>query len=81
MDDDVRSGKVERKPTVFVLLDFSNAFNTVDVLLGIFFSLSIFSSAIDCFRSYLYDRQQRASIDNVYSSWRTTSVGVLQGGT
>jgi hypothetical protein len=67
---------------LLILLDFSNAFNTVDfdILLVIMSSINISPTAIDWFQSYLFGRRQRTRIDNFYSSWCDTSAGVPQGG-
>ncbi|KAJ8711529.1 hypothetical protein PYW07_014674 [Mythimna separata] len=80
--DDIRSAMETSNLTVLALLDFSNAFNTVDydVLLGILRSLNISPSVIDWFRSYLLGRRQRICIGETLSSWCSTSAGVPQGG-
>lgn len=64
------------------MLDFSNAFNTVDfdILLGILSSLNISPTVIDFFRSYLCGRRQRVAVEGSYSSWSDTAAGVPQGG-
>ncbi|KAJ0170700.1 hypothetical protein K1T71_013472 [Dendrolimus kikuchii] len=70
------------KVTVLTLLDFSNAFNTVefDILLGILRSLNISPTVIEWFRSYLFGRRQRIRIEDSFSSWCDTHAGVPQGG-
>ncbi|XP_059061639.1 uncharacterized protein LOC131854532 [Achroia grisella] len=80
--DDIRLGMENSQLTVLTLLDFSNAFNTVDfdILLGLLSSLNISPTAIDWFRSYLLGRRQRIRIDDALSSWCLTSAGVPQGG-
>ena len=80
--DDIRLGMENKQLTVLSLLDFSNAFNTVDhdILLAILRSLNISPTAVDWFRSYLSGRRQRVHIDDNFSQWRDISVGVPQGG-
>ncbi|KAG7301647.1 hypothetical protein JYU34_014621 [Plutella xylostella] len=80
--DDIRLGMENGKLTILSLLDFSNAFNTVnfDLLLGILRSLNISPTVIDWFHSYLHGRQQRIRIDDSYSKWCCTNAGVPQGG-
>lgn len=80
--DDIRAGMDNRKITVLSLLDFSNAFNTVDfdILLGILRSLNVSPAVVDWFRSYLVGRRQRIKVDSSRSSWCNTLAGVPQGG-
>ena len=80
--DDIRHGMDDQKITVLTLLDFSNAFSTVDfdILLALLTSLNISPEVIDWFRSYLCGRRQRIRIDDSYSEWSFTSAGVPQGG-
>lgn len=80
--DDIRSGMESGKLTVLALLDFSNAFNTVDfdLLLGVLGSFGMSPSVIDWFRSYLFGRRQRVHFDDSKSSWCSTAAGVPQGG-
>ncbi|KAJ2938044.1 hypothetical protein O0L34_g14498 [Tuta absoluta] len=68
--------------TVLTLLDFSNAFNTVDfdILLSVLCSHNISPAVINWFRSYLYGRRQRIRIEDTFSAWCDTSAGVPQGG-
>ncbi|CAH2240556.1 jg21030 [Pararge aegeria aegeria] len=67
--------------TVLTLLDFSNAFNTVDydILLSLLRSINISPSVLEWFRSYL-SRQQRIRIEESSSSWCDVAAGVPQGG-
>ncbi|CAK1588724.1 unnamed protein product [Parnassius mnemosyne] len=68
---DIRAGIEDTKVTVLVLVDFSNAFNTIshDLLISIL-SLSMVSpEALDWFSSYLRGRQQSVRIDELSSSW------------
>lgn len=80
--DDIRCGIENGNLTLLTLLDFSNAFNTVDfdILLGILSSLNISPTVIDFFRSYLCGRRQRVAVEGSYSSWSDTAAGVPQGG-
>ena len=82
ISDDIRLGMENQKLTVLTLLDFSNAFNTVDfdILLAVLRSLNISPSVVDWFRSYLYGRRQRIRIEETFSAWCDTSAGVPQGG-
>lgn len=80
--DDIRHGMDNKCLTVLALLDFSNAFNTVDfdILLGLLRSLNISPTVIDWFHSYLFGRRQRIRADDVISEWCDISAGVPQGG-
>lgn len=80
--EDIRFGMENRELTLLTLLDFSNAFNTVDfdVLLALLRSINISPTAIDWFRSYLSGRRQRICLDESVSSWCDITVGVPQGG-
>ncbi|KAA5635088.1 hypothetical protein F3G63_34135, partial [Pseudomonas aeruginosa] len=80
--DAIRLGMESGKLTVLALLDFSNAFGTVDfdILLAILSSINISPTVVDWFRSYLSGRRQRIHCENAYSSWCETHVGVPQGG-
>ena len=80
--DDIRFGMDNKCLTVLVLLDFSNAFNTIDfdILLGILHSLNISPAVIDWFHSYLNGRRQRIRAEDCHSAWCDVSVGVPQGG-
>lgn len=82
VSDDIRWGMESQNLTVLTLLDFSNAFNTVDfdILLKVLHSLNISPPVIDWFRSYLYGRRQRIKVEDSFSSWCDTSAGVPQGG-
>ncbi|KAJ0182642.1 hypothetical protein K1T71_002011 [Dendrolimus kikuchii] len=64
--EDIRLAMDDGKVTILTLLDFSNAFNTVDydILLGVLCSLNISPTVIEWFRSYLYGRRQRIRIDD-----------------
>ncbi|CAH2099536.1 unnamed protein product [Euphydryas editha] len=80
--DDIRLAMDKQSLTVLTLLDFSNAFNTVDfdILLAILCSIGISPSAIDWFHSYLCGRRQRLRVDDSYSDWLNVNAGVPQGG-
>lgn len=80
--DDIRQGMENSQLTILTLLDFSNAFNTVDfdILLALLRSINISPTAIEWFHSYLFGRRQRIRTDDTFSSWCDTSVGVPQGG-
>ncbi|CAG9130076.1 unnamed protein product [Plutella xylostella] len=80
--DDVRQGMENGELTVLSLLDFSNAFNTVDfdILLGVLRSLNVSPTVIDWFHTYLHGRRQRIRIEESNSVWCSTTAGVPQGG-
>lgn len=68
--------------TVLTLLDFSNAFNTIDfdLVLCILRYLNIFPTVIDWFHNYPFGCQQRVSIDNTVSFYCSIKTSVHQGG-
>ncbi|CAK1591293.1 unnamed protein product [Parnassius mnemosyne] len=80
--EDIRSAMEYGKLTILSLLDFSNAFNSIDfeILLGILGSLNISPTVIGWFQSYLSGRRQCIRIDDTFSSWCDTIAGVPQGG-
>lgn len=80
--DDIRYAMDNQQLTVLILLDFSNAFNSVDfdILLGILRTLNISPPVIDWFHSYLHGRQQRIRTDEACSDWVVLNAGVPQGG-
>lgn len=80
--DDIRCGIDNKQVTVLVLLDFSNAFNTVDfdILLAILEHINISNNAIKWFHSYLHNRQQSVRYNNNITTPRCLEVGVPQGG-
>jgi exonuclease III len=80
--DDIRCGMDKRLLTILTLLDFSNAFNSVDfeVLLSILSSLNISPAVVDWFQSYLLGRRQRICIEDSFSAWCSVDAGVPQGG-
>ncbi|KAA5772083.1 hypothetical protein F3H09_33840, partial [Pseudomonas aeruginosa] len=79
---DIRVGLEESKITILVLVDFSNAFNTVchDILLSILSHLNVSKGALDWFSSYLQGRQQSVRNDELSSNWCNLESGVPQGG-
>ena len=82
VSDDIRLGMENHQVTLMILIDFSNAFNTVDfdILLAIMYSLNISPKVIDWFHSYLHGRKQRIRIQESYSEWCPVLAGVPQGG-
>lgn len=80
--DDIRYGMEGGQLTVLTLLDFSNAFNTInfDILLAILRSLNVSPTVIDWFSSYLHGRRQRVRFEDSFSSWCNLLAGVPQGG-
>ncbi|CAH2108870.1 unnamed protein product [Euphydryas editha] len=81
VSEDIRFAMDNRNLTIVVLLDFSNAFNSVDfdILLVILRSLNISSSACNWFDSYLRGRSQCVHLGENRSNWRTLKSGVPQG--
>ena len=80
--DDIRFGIDNQQVTLLVLLDFSNAFNTVDfdILLAILKSINLSSTATEWFSSYLRGRRQSVILDGRQSSLSLINAGVPQGG-
>lgn len=80
--DDIRLGMEHGQLTVLTLLDFSNAFNTVDfdILLALLRSLNISTAVTNWFSNYLFGRRQRVRFEESVSSWCDLSAGVPQGG-
>lgn len=80
--DDIRLSMDNRNLTILTLLDFSNAFNTVDfdILLAILRSINISPTVLDWFHSYLFGRRQRIRLEEKFSSWCDAIAGVPQGG-
>lgn len=80
--EDIRDAMERRFVTVLVLIDFSNAFNTVDydILLALLKHLNFSSLAIEWFSSYLKGRQQAVRIGQSQSDWTELTSGVPQGG-
>ena len=69
--------------TQLTLLDFSNAFNSVDsdILIATLKSLNFSPSCTDWFRSYLEGRFQCVRLrDGAVSGWMELRAGVPQGG-
>ena len=80
--DDIRYGIDNQQVTVLALLDFSNAFNTVDfdILLAILRSINISPIAAEWFCSYLHGRTQSIKLDGKHTSQCQLGAGVPQGG-
>ncbi|KAM3962094.1 uncharacterized protein ACR2FA_003780 [Aphomia sociella] len=80
--DDVREGMENTKLTVLVLVDFSNAFNTVnhDILLALLSHLGVSTSVTNWFKTYLRGRQQAVRVNGSISDWCDLEAGVPQGG-
>lgn len=79
---DIRAGLEDTKVTVLVLVDFSNAFNTVshDILLSILSYVMVSPGALEWFSSYLQERQQSIHVGDSSSCWCDLETGVPQGG-
>ncbi|CAG9097177.1 unnamed protein product [Plutella xylostella] len=80
--DDIRYNIDNQNVTVLALLDFSNAFNSVDfdLLLGTIRSLNVSPAVTSWFETYLKGRQQCVRTDTETSSWCPVLAGVPQGG-
>ncbi|KAG7309261.1 hypothetical protein JYU34_005202 [Plutella xylostella] len=80
--DDIRSNIDKQHVTVLALLDFSNAFNTVDfdLLIGILRTLNVSPAVTSWFESYLKGRKQCVRTDSESSTWCPVLAGVPQGG-
>mgnify|MGYP002716484922 CR=1 FL=1 len=80
--EDIRSAMDNRHITMLALLDFSKAFQTVDVdiLLAKLTSVCNVSPIVrSWFASYLTDRQQRVVVEDNHSPWKRVTCGVPQG--
>ena len=79
--ENIRDSMDKSELTALVLLDFSKAFDTVDIdlLLARLKTLHLSDSCLHWFNSYLRDRQQSVSVLNRSSSWRYLRSGVPQG--
>ncbi|MDW0176924.1 MAG: reverse transcriptase family protein [Nitrososphaeraceae archaeon] len=80
--DDIRLAMNNTQITILVLLDFSNAFNSVDfdILLARLKALNISQPSLDWFKSYLHGRKQSVKTSNTCSEWTDLVAGVPQGG-
>ena len=80
--DDIRFNMEKQNLTIIALLDFSNAFNTVDtdLLIAVLQSINISSEATGWFRNYLSNRRQYVQANDKSSSSCSLSAGVPQGG-
>ena len=79
--DDIREASDASKATVLTLLDFTKAFDSVniDLLLQKLRNLQLSETTVAWFNSYLRHRQQCVISDNRSSSWRYVMSGVPQG--
>ena len=82
ISEDIRCALDNTKLTVMVLLDFSNAFNSVDfdILLATLRAVNIPSTVLNWFHSYLLGRRQCVKANDNTSSWLDLTAGVPQGG-
>lgn len=80
--DDIRLAMDSNQLTILTLLDFSNAFNSVDfdILVKSLSSFNISPAAENWFRSYLTGRRQRIKVADLESPWADIVAGVPQGG-
>jgi hypothetical protein len=81
LTDKISDSFAENKFTVGVFLDFSKAFDTVDhnILLDKLDHYGIRGLANSWFKSYLTNRHQYVSYDNVSSTYEVVTCGVPQG--
>ena len=81
VNEDIREASDNRKVTLLTLLDFSKAFDSVDIDLLLYRLKDIFlsESVNEWFSSYLRERQQCIVINNSISSWKERRAGVPQG--
>lgn len=81
INEDIREATDQRKLTILTLLDFSKAFDTVDIdiLICKLKRLNCSGSVISWFDSYLRERQQCVLVGDRFSSWRFGRAGVPQG--
>ncbi|KAJ4444983.1 hypothetical protein ANN_06782 [Periplaneta americana] len=79
--EDAREAMDRREVTVLSLLDFSRAFETIDIdiLIAKLKMLHLSDTAIMWMESYLRDRHQCVSHKNRFSSWRDVKAGIPQG--
>ena len=79
--DNTYSAINDKNNLIAVFLDFSKAFDTVNhgILLQKLNHMGIRGIMLDWFRSYLQNRVQYVSIDNMHSSNSCISLGVPQG--
>ncbi|KAJ4447455.1 hypothetical protein ANN_09462 [Periplaneta americana] len=79
--EDIREAMDRGEVTALTLLDFSNAFGSVDIdlLLAKMKALHLSDNTLSWMDSYLRDCQQCVSLDNQFSQWRYTKAGVPQG--
>ncbi|XP_045452327.1 uncharacterized protein LOC123661409 [Melitaea cinxia] len=80
--DDIRSNMDNQRVTVLTLLDFTNAFNTVDfdLLSDTLYTLNISPEVTEWFQNYLRGRRQRVRVNDSFSNWSAVRAGVPQGG-
>ena len=80
--DDIRLAMNNTQITLLVLLDFSNAFNSVDfdILLARLKALNVSQPSLDWFKSYLHGRRQCVKTADACSEWTDLVAGVPQGG-
>ncbi|KAJ4430346.1 hypothetical protein ANN_22562 [Periplaneta americana] len=78
--EDIREAMDRGEVTALTLLDFSNAFSSVDIylLLAKMKTLHLSDNTLSWMDSYLRDRQQCVSLDNQFSQCRCTKAGVPQ---
>ncbi|KAJ4446153.1 hypothetical protein ANN_12846 [Periplaneta americana] len=81
ISEDIREAIDRRGITLLTLIDFSRAFDTVeiDILISKLRQMHLSESAVTWMDSYLRDRQQCVYHDNCCSSWRHVRAGVPQG--
>jgi hypothetical protein len=82
INDDILKAFDSGKCTVYLLLDLSAAFDTVDhdrLLDILFYEIGIHGDALNWFKSYLFNRRQTVMINGKSSDQLKTAYGVPQG--
>jgi len=71
----------EKKFVITLFMDLKKAYDTVnhDILLKKLEAYGIRGEILKWFESYLSDRKQRVKIGEVYSEWKSITIGVPQG--
>lgn len=71
----------ERKYVGVIFIDYKRAFETIDrnLLINKLFLYGIRGKVLNWFKSYIFDRKQRTSVNGVLSDERNVNFGVPQG--
>ena len=79
--DDIITASDRGNCTALILLDFSRAFDTLnhEILLNILKYIGLSENAVEMFRNYLSNREQKVRLDNIMSEAVALKTGVPQG--